>query len=412
MRDLLANLVFCSLEDESQVDSQLSDMGLLTQQQQQRNIQLSKATGMDSHSSNSNNIGPSLNQNGNGNGNGNGSGNGTGDSSATPIHSYNATQSGVGFGSVPVPNFLLESARNKNGEMSNDVVQNAIYSFLGVQGKYLKKDCVTGRFKLDPVNAKCLMSAQCGMLVRLSELGYYHDQVTKFANGSTGYNAMGSMGQAFMGKLKDELSDLHGQIAMLQDHLFADRQANLLAYVDRDQSWLDKTREPMTLMKLLCWYMKPLKRMQWLTKIADACQMKKGGELAMVIYSFRHNGNPMVDQLVEDLLTVCCEPLVRMISKWMLEGGIDDTFGEFFVESLAEVGADRLWHDKFRLRHNMLPNFISMELAVKILKTGKSINFLREICKIEEAVKGRKELKNVIENNGKCRVHSSDSKSV
>lgn len=407
MRDLLANLVLCSLEDESLVDSQLNDMGLLTQQQQQRNIQLSKATGMGSSSSNINNSSPSLNQNGNGNGNGHGTGDGSG--SGNPIYSYNATQSGVGLGTVPVPNYLLEAAKNKNVELSTDVVQNAIYSFLGVQGKYLRKDCVTGRFKLDPVNAKCLMTAQCGMLVRLSELGYYHDQVSKFANGSTGYNAMGSMGQAFMAKLKDELSDLHGEIAMLQDHLLADRQANLLECLDRDQSWLDKTREPLTLMTLLCWYMKPLKRMQWLTKIADACQMKKGGELAMIIYSFRHNGNPMVDQLVEDLLTVCCEPLVRMISKWMLEGGIDDVFGEFFVESLAEVGADRLWHDKFRLRHNMLPTFISMELAVKILKTGKSINFLREICKIEEAVKGRKELKDVIENNGKCRVRSRDS---
>lgn len=380
MRDLLANLVLCSLEDESQVGSQLSGMGLLSQQQ--RNINLSKAMG--THSLNTN-IGQSLNQNGNGNG----------------INSYDATQLSAGLGTVPVNNFLLEAAKNKNAEIGCDVVQSAIYSFMGVQGKYLKKNCVTGRFKLDPVNAKCLMTVQCGMLLRLSELGYYHDQVAKFANVSTGYNAMGSMGQAFMAKLKEELSDLHGQIAILQDELIADRQANLTKYIDREQTWLDKQREPVTLLKLLCWYMKPLRRMQWLTKIADACQLKKGGELAMVIYSFRHNGDSMVDQLVSDLLTVCCGPLVRMISKWMLEGGIDDSYGEFFIESLTEVGADRLWHDKFRLRRNMLPKFISMELAVKILKTGKSINFLREICKIEEAVKGRKELKDVIENSGK-----------
>ncbi|KAH8397507.1 hypothetical protein KR222_008425, partial [Zaprionus bogoriensis] len=314
--------------------------------------------------------------------------------------SYDATQSGVGLGELPVNNFMLETAKHRNVEVSHDVVQNAIYSFMGVQGKYLKKDCVTGRFKLDAQHANALTPVQCGMLLRLSELGYYHDQVTKFANTSTGYNAMGSMGQAFMSKLKQELSDLHGQVAVLQDRLNAYRVAQMAQHIDRAESWLEKPREPLTLMTLLCWYMAPLRRMQWLTKIADACQLKKGGELASVVHQFCNNGDPMVDQLVTDLLTVCCAPLVRMISKWMLEGGIEDNFGEFFIESLTEVGADRLWHDKFRLRRNMLPKFMSMELADKILKTGKSINFLREICKVEEAVKGRKELKDVIDNNG------------
>jgi len=85
----------------------------------------------------------------------------------------------------------------------------------------------------------------------------------------------------------------------------------------------------------------------------------------------------------------------------MLEGGINDIHNEFFVESLQEVGADRLWHDKFRLRRPMLPKFVSIDLAKKILKTGKCINFLREICEMQGLMKGRDELKKVMDNKGK-----------
>lgn len=320
--------------------------------------------------------------------------------------SYDSTQNSVGLGSVPLPNYIMEITKQNSINTEHNVVQNAIYSFLGVQGKYLKKDVITGRFKLDPLTLKSISSVQAGMLLRLSELGYYHDRVSKFSNTMTGYNAMGSMGQAFMAKLKLELSEFHGQVALLQDQVNMFRQAQMRDYVDRDQSWLDRQPEQLTLFKLLCWYMEPLRRMQWLTKIADACQLKKGGDLASVLYTFLNNGDPMVNQLANDLLTVSCAPLVRMISKWMLEGGIEDTHGEFFIESLDEVGADRLWHDKFRLRHSMLPKFVTLELADKILKTGKSINFLREICKVEEAVKDRKELKYVIDNHGKFRTET------
>ncbi|XP_034486157.1 gamma-tubulin complex component 3-like isoform X2 [Drosophila innubila] len=370
LRDLLANLLLSSLQDDPQYH--INEMTLLPFHHRKLAIK-------------SNSI---SSQNGNGiNG-----------LKSLARCSYDPTQRSIGLGHQPMPNYMLELSKQKNVDIVHDIVQNAIYSFMGAQGKYLKKDVITGRFKLDPQNMKSLTVEQAGMLFRLSELGYYHDQVTTFSNISTGYNAMGCMGQAFIAKLKLELNDFHGQVAELHDMLNKYRQSQSQDYANREQSWMNRQRKPMTLLKLLTWYIEPLHRMQWLTKVANACQLKKGGELASVIYGFLNNGDPTVDKLASDMLTVCCTPLVRMISKWMLEGNINDSYGEFFIESLPEVGADRLWHDKFRLRLNMLPKFISLELADKILKTGKSINFLREICKIDEAVKGREELKDIIDN--------------
>lgn len=45
--------------------------------------------------------------------------------------------------------------------------------------------------------------------------------------------------------------------------------------------------------------------------------------------------------------------------------------------------------------------FRNRELAHKILVTGKSINFLKDICDERTIIKGRKELKEYLETNGK-----------
>jgi len=45
----------------------------------------------------------------------------------------------------------------------------------------------------------------------------------------------------------------------------------------------------------------------------------------------------------------------------------------------------------------MVPSFIPLAQANKILATGKSINFLREICHDHTPVKGREELKHALE---------------
>ena len=44
------------------------------------------------------------------------------------------------------------------------------------------------------------------------------------------------------------------------------------------------------------------------------------------------------------------------------------------------IGVDQLWTKRFKLHANMVPNFLSMELAGKILVIGKTINFLTLVC--------------------------------
>lgn len=136
----------------------------------------------------------------------------------------------------------------------------------------------------------------------------------------------------------------------------------------------------------------PLHRFGWIATIAESCQTLKGGELASAIAAYRTNGDPDVEQLVDEMLVAVCGPLQQMLARWLLDGEINDPFGEFFIEALPDVGADRLWSDKYRVRRGQLPAFVSGELANKVLVTGKSVNFLREVCLDRTPVRGREEL--------------------
>ncbi|XP_016956200.1 gamma-tubulin complex component 3 [Drosophila biarmipes] len=358
-----------------------------------RSDNLSLALG--SLSSSSTTLAPGVRSHTSTNGSPNGNGlSGEGAKGGSGGFSYDPTQTGFGLGSHTLPNYM-----DNIGELqsSDEIVVNAIYSFTGVQGKFLKKDVVSGDFKLDPLHMGALTEGQAAMLLRLSALGYYHDLVVSYTDVSTGLNALGLTGQALISKLKEELTDFYGQVAVLHDavNLYRKAKANGNADCGGEPGGV----EELTLFKLLAWYTKPLYRMYWLHKIAKDCTMKKGGLLASTVYAMLDNGHSMVNKLVDDILIAICGPLVRMISKWMLQGDINDPHNEFFVESLNEVADDRLWHDKFRIRQPMVPKFLSTELADKILRTGKCINFLREVCQVEGPIGGREELRTVIESN-------------
>ncbi|XP_073830079.1 gamma-tubulin complex component 3 isoform X2 [Musca autumnalis] len=285
---------------------------------------------------------------------------------------------------------MLETQNNVN----DDIVQNVIYAFTGIPGKYLKKDVVSGKFKLD-VKAKNLNVVQAGMMLRLAELGYYHDLVKSYTDTKSGLCALGLMGQGFISALRAELTKYYGMVALLQEQLNKQKQIEKSAL----HNTLSNRQERLTLMKILVWSVDPLQRLQLLAAVAEACQEKKGGALASTVHGFLSSGNPMVKHLAKELLMAICGPLYQMLTKWLLEGEICDPHGEFFIECFVEVGPDRLWHDKYRVRSSMLPNFVTTDMANKILVTGKSINFLCEICEDKQPVKGRDELRQCIEEN-------------
>lgn len=140
-------------------------------------------------------------------------------------------------------------------------------------------------------------------------------------------------------------------------------------------------------------------RMRSISEILQTCKNLKGGPLSSALASHLCNGNPIHKSLAETFLKAACRPLQNMLSHWLLEGEIKDPHNEFFIEEIKEIASDRLWHHKYRVVNARLPVFVSKPLARKILVSGKSINFLREVCEDKSPIKGREELKLAFENN-------------
>lgn len=103
-------------------------------------------------------------------------------------------------------------------ELTEELVQDVIYSFTGIQGKYLKKDIISGGFKLSP-KSRTLNITHAGMLLRLGELGYYHDQVESFTDPKSGRSPLGLLGQGLITALKTELTQYYGMVAVLQEQV-------------------------------------------------------------------------------------------------------------------------------------------------------------------------------------------------
>eukprot|EP00928_Gymnodinium_smaydae_P052702 TRINITY_DN3683_c0_g2_i1.p1 TRINITY_DN3683_c0_g2~~TRINITY_DN3683_c0_g2_i1.p1 ORF type:complete len:545 (+),score=87.06 TRINITY_DN3683_c0_g2_i1:104-1738(+) len=117
--------------------------------------------------------------------------------------------------------------------------------------------------------------------------------------------------------------------------------------------------------------------------LCHACKPLSGGALASTVYGCSRVGGA-TRELCAAILQRVIEPLVSMIRAWMTEGDLRDPFGEFFVCVDTSVSLDDLWTRMYSLDIEMVPCFITLELARKILLTGKSVNFIRLCCPGQE----------------------------
>jgi gamma-tubulin complex component 3 len=120
--------------------------------------------------------------------------------------------------------------------------------------------------------------------------------------------------------------------------------------------------------------------MTWLAVIVDAIRGLKGGAICSVINSYVLNGAPGTRDFISKLLREVSTPMLTMIKTWMLEGELNDPYQEFFVVMDPTVPDSRLWTDKYSLNYQMIPSFLTHDIALQILQTGKAVNFIRRCC--------------------------------
>ncbi|XP_072391164.1 gamma-tubulin complex component 3 homolog [Diabrotica undecimpunctata] len=263
-----------------------------------------------------------------------------------------------------------------------DLLLDVMYSFQGIEGKFLRKEPGGMGFTIDPKACKHLTPFQKGILERLTGTSFLHNQLKRYCEENE--KQRGIISQALIATLSDELSEYYKTVALLQAGI--SKQATC-------------ENSEMTLKRSLYVMYDSRTKFEWLAYISEQCSDKKGGALITAIHGFLQHGSKCAREVSETVLKSVCKPLYVMLSRWLLDGEINDPYNEFFIEAKTIKTAERLWHDKYNVRQSMVPSFITMGQAKKILAAGKSINFLRQICKDGGQLPGRESLQKLFKNS-------------
>ncbi|KAL8258670.1 hypothetical protein R6Q59_026623 [Mikania micrantha] len=261
--------------------------------------------------------------------------------------------------------------KEENNVSEEVLVRDVLYCCQGIDGKYVIFDESIDGYVL-PDTIRVSKPARI-MIRKLCELGWLFKKVKEYISETMDKfhdEDVGTIAQAFCAALQDELSEYYKLLAVLQS-----QSMNPIPLVSENAS----SGNYLSLRRLSVWFAEPMVKMRLMAVLVDSCKDLKGGAMAGAIHIHAQHGDPLLHDFMKRLLRRVCSPLFEMVRSWVLEGELEDIFSEFFV--LGEsVKAESLWREGYKLHSLMLPSFISQSLARRILRTGKSINFLRVCC--------------------------------
>ncbi len=277
-------------------------------------------------------------------------------------------------------------ASKKSGDNSayelpeNVLMREIIYIFQGIEGKYIKFDVSNEGFRIEPRIG--IPKAVRTIVSKLAECGWLYNKARKYADSRSTDRAFGLVGQSFCTAIHSELTEYYRLMAVLEAQLQQEEDFG----VGMQDSGL-------SLRRLAVWTCEPTVRLKALAALIDVSHGKKGGALASAIHSYIQHGDPCIRSLVQHTLVLVAQPIFSTVLKWIYDGELEDTYHEFFVASNPTVRDDRLWHEKYSLCEPMIPSFLTMEQAKQILLTGKSINYLRQVCHDRTIIRSRSVVK-------------------
>ncbi|KAG1679629.1 hypothetical protein FOA52_006146 [Chlamydomonas sp. UWO 241] len=253
------------------------------------------------------------------------------------------------------------------------LVRDVLYACQGINGKFTTFGDAEQRFVINP--QADVPTADREQMCALMELGFLFKRVQSHLSAARAEH--GAIRQALCAALGQENKDFYRFMAVLQG------QATQPIPSPGD-SGADAVGPYLTLRRLEVWLAEPIRRMRLMAVLADTTAGLSGGALAGAVYTHVHgHGDPFVRSYTSRMLDAVCVPLFEMIRRWVFEGQLEDPYGEFFVVKQAGAAGDAsldMWRDGYAIDAAHVPRFLSPQLASKILRAGKSVNFLQECC--------------------------------
>ena len=271
-----------------------------------------------------------------------------------------------------------------------EVIRDVLFSFQGVDGRLLRFDPSSLRYRLTDDAARLISPPRQRLIDLICQLSALYRLVCAYVNSalereqtaaahdrasrkpsritvglpqspSEAVKPVGLVEQSFVGALQAELSDYFRWVAVLESQ------------------WM-QTPATLNLHRLLVSIHLPLSRLHLLASLCSSASTSHGGAFLSALYAHFHHGLSTHRALMIKLLRASCAPLFHFISQWIQHGQLHDPHSDFFIAADSSVPAARLWSDRYRLRRSMLPAFLSPQLGQQILVIGKSVNFIRLCC--------------------------------
>jgi len=283
--------------------------------------------------------------------------------------------------------------RGLKGEIVDELllIRDILYACQGIETQFIET-------RNDEYAAKStlrLLPSHKRLIRRLCDIGTLHERLTQFIRRHRDYEHITATTTSHLthhkNKQQQQHSQLqHGQGLVLQSFLGAlDEELTNLYHLfgclhEKLQHSFDvhcKTEERMTLQRLAIWFEEPRRRLCLLDKFCRAVDGARGGMIISQIYKFCRSGNEFEYAFTECILNEICRPIFDMVTKWIIEGVLNDPFQEFFIVKREHVKLRDIWKQKYVLVRKYIPIFIAPSLAQKIYAIGRNLNFIRVCCK-------------------------------
>ncbi|KAI9495284.1 Spc98 family-domain-containing protein [Zychaea mexicana] len=250
----------------------------------------------------------------------------------------------------------------------SELLRDLIFIFQGIDGQYIKYDSNSDVYAMDSqINVP---EPTKDLVYRLTEIGWLYQRIQAFIRTRCNDPSAGLVAQAFCFALQHELTDYYKLMAVLEAQI--EKQTSNLLSVTSEHT--------LTLRRLILWTRESSQRLRLMSVLVDVCKNQKGGALVSTMHNYTKHGDPFIQNYIRAMLEEVSKPFYEMLQRWIYEGELDDPYQEFFVACDPSVCEEELWRNKYTIRENMIPSFISGELAQKIFLIGKSINFIRYSC--------------------------------
>ncbi|CAO0790021.1 unnamed protein product [Mucor circinelloides] len=271
------------------------------------------------------------------------------------------------------PAVQLARARESQSRMTEavyvsegDLLRDLIFLFQGIDGQYIRYDTDINDHVFIP--GIQVSPSITNMVFKLADIGWLYTKVRNFVNDNMDSPTIGLVGQSLCAALQQELTEYYKLIAILE------------AQVEKQMINNQVTNQSLTLKKLMMWTLDCNQKLRLMSVLVDVCQGQKGGALISSIHNYTKHGDPFIKDYLTKMLQIVSKPFYEMLERWVYEGELDDPYEEFFVACDRTVPEEELWQSKYTMREDMLPTFLSKELAHKIFSIGKSLNFIRYSC--------------------------------